>query len=95
MTQRKLQDYEIDILVSKIRRTNPNTLFPAQRDVWDDIRKWIVRGQKYGAVYLSDKQCAVIHRAFWRSQTTECKLSQPQASYDVSDKLNVVANPMK
>jgi hypothetical protein len=88
---RELEDFEVNILSEKISETDPSHLYPEQRKVWSDISKQILNQP---VVYLSEKQRAVIHKAWWRSQNTSRKLQSP-SHYDANEIFDVIANPVK
>ena len=92
--QRELREEEVRVLIDKIIETDPTHLWPQQRKAWEGIRNDILRGQRLGAVFLSDKQKSVIHKAWWRSQRT-VRMLNSSTYYDANDRFDVIANPVK
>jgi hypothetical protein len=92
--QRELREEEVRVLIDKIIETNPAHLWPQQREAWIGIRETILRGQRLGAVWLSEKQKSVIHKAWWRSRRTVRMLHSP-THYDANDRFDAIANPVK
>ena len=90
---RQLPDWEVELVQRAIVETNPWHLQPKYRDIFDGVRSAFYRGSARGAVWLSDRQISAVYRSRDTSQRMAEKISRG-SMYSVSDKLNIITNPL-
>lgn len=97
MKSLKLEDYEVQILLKKIKKTEPSRLPPDLLKKWSGIKSKIIHwktGERLPNVFMSERQKNLIRVAENISEQIGRKLQSP-SHFDINDRFDVIANPAK